>query len=203
MRNSYVHIAQTLEIDKSNENQIWLKQAQEESIIFASTLSSWQTTRWLISTLGVFGIGLFVATSTANNIYVAILNLKFESFINVIGILTFFFFFISFSFDCKRSLFRPGSGFMWESILSQQQKESTKNVYLLEDRLFNILGMEKSREFPIDIVAFVLWLIVMGGILIVWQYIKSGSLLLIFMGSGFILIGIYGVISGMYDRKWR
>ncbi len=92
---------------------------------------------------------------------------------------------------------------MWESILSQQQKESTKNVYLLEDKLFDILGKEKSREFPIDIVASVLWLIVTGGILIVWQYIKNGSLLLILMGGGFISIGIYGVMSGIHDRKWR
>ncbi len=203
LKNSYIHIEQTIRVDEnSNDKKICLKQTEEETVNFANTIISWQSAGWLISALGVIA-GIFVAASNANNIYDAILNLPFESIFNFAGILVFFFFFVSFSFDCKRSLFRPGSGFIWESIMSQQQKESTRNLYLIEDRLFDLLGKAKNREFPIDIAAFSFWFILNGGILIVWQYIKNGPLLLIFMGGGFILIGIYGFMSGIKDRKWR
>lgn len=206
LRNSYIQISQTFEIvrqDQIDDNQTWLSKVKEECTEFADTLPSWQNIRRLIIIIGTLIVGFFVATSNVNNIYQAILIIKFEVAIGLIIYAAFSFLFISFTFDYKRSLFRPGSGFLWESILPQQHKESIKNIYNIEDNLFSLLGKTKIREFPVDIVAFAQIFIVFGATAILLQQITNGRIIAIFIGCSFILIGIYSLINGIQDRKWR
>ena len=209
LKNSYIHLAQTVAVQQNDDNIKWFEQIKEQTVEFSNTLSSWQTIRWLVSIIGSI-IGTLVVvylTANVNTIYQAIIEHNFELFKILSSIISFaslfIMIFISFSFNYKRSLFRPGSGFFWEGILSQQQKESIKNVYLIEDQLFELLGKAKNREFPVDIIAYIQFLVIMAIFLTLWQIITNGHIMLIFMGFSFFLIGVYGLISGLRDRKWR
>lgn len=205
---SYVQLAQAFEtaIDEPSNTkyQIWLKQAEEASAKFANSLSSWHSIRGLVSALWPVVVGFLVAKLGVNDIYQAILEVELPPIGTLVVVLFFvvpyFLIFIHSAFTYKRKLF-------WG-----QPQETAKNVYQIEDRLFNLLEKGKTHEFPIDIVTFPILPFILGGVGI-WMgfmldiggypigLITFLKIICVFGGIWFVLEGIMRV--GKEIRKKR
>jgi hypothetical protein len=75
------------------------------------------------------------------------------------------------AFNYKRNLFDPPGLTYFKSTIYiflapfmknklDTSQESDTNIYQIENKLFEIIGKRKKREFPIDIVFFHLWILI-------------------------------------------
>jgi len=105
----------------------------------------------------------------------------------LIFVATYSLFFIYSAFTYKRKLF-------WGL-----QQETDKNVYQIEDKLFNLLEKGKTHEFPIDIVTFPILPFISGGFTIwVGFMLDIGGYLIGLIIIGIIFLKIFCVFGGSY-----
>jgi hypothetical protein len=231
---SYTQLSQALTTEETaedkNDNQTWLQDTAEATAKFAQTLTSWTSVRGLISTVGPVAVGFIAASLRVDNIYQAVVAVNVGS-LAVIGLILWFPFiyfclFLSMAFAYKRqlfllgskpfgrsnsdrskhrSLFRPRA--LLQKMRSEEQYEYPNNLYKAEDVLFVLLERGKGREFPVDIVAYVLASFVFGGIAV------GLTLAAAFDGEalGFEVLGVevpgilftlMGLVSGSFFLLW-
>lgn len=218
---SYVQNAQVISMDgpTAKEYLDWLKQAEEGTKKFASTLSSWQSIRGLASVMGALGplgSGLLIVSLKVENIYQGLVKIvplfslyTFSIILYFLFTMVYFWLVIFSAFNYKRNLFYPGSGFELFTLVrrSRTQQVSVKNVYKIEDKLFEILGKGKTLELPIDIIAYSLLTFTIG-IFSIWGSIKEqeGNMMpyLSYLTAAFSIFGgIYLLVVGFQRRKYR
>ncbi|MGC1120255.1 MAG: hypothetical protein WBA22_04095 [Candidatus Methanofastidiosia archaeon] len=198
LRDSYIHLELTFDPDEPSSEKCrnWLKQAEESSLKFASTLSSWKSVRGFASALWPLGVSVLVARLSMNDVACitesAVGSIGLISFIALILILSvpilYFCLFTFFAFRYKRRLFLKRLNGKYQMGRPKKEEESGNNVYQVENMLFLLVGKRKTREFPVDIftyavVSFPLFLLLM---IIEWQEghtalsFSLGALLLFF-----------------------
>jgi hypothetical protein len=212
LRDSYIHLEQTLEPDKHSSEKLreWLERAEESSLKFATTLSSWQSIRGLASALWPLGISLLVAKFSMNDATrigdSAVSEVDLISFIVLILILSvpilYFCLFIFFSFRYKRRLFLHELDVKHQLRYLKEEDVIGENAYQIENMLFILLGKRKSKEFPVDIVTYAIVSLPLFLFLTIIEWQKGNIAITLSLGAFLILfesIQIYFAIK----RKWK
>ncbi len=132
----------------------------------------------------------------------------FKNLAIVLFLVAFLLILISLAFAYKRSLFLPGSGFLWFDFVDTERARATNNVYEMEDGLFDLLEKGKIQEFPKDIATFALFWIILGVICILIPFfekrILSSYLYIIVYYSGILIFWILGFLAIWKIRHlWR
>ena len=139
-----------------------LKSAVAECNQLSDTLRTWKNSKtlaagavpvlagWLTSWLGTDNL-LLALPQLGIEIRGNLLSGSFASFLYVVvwvatslGLL---FLLFNQAFEAKRAIFLPA----W---LSDRSEASTHNIYASEDSLYALMGLHKSREFPLDSAAW-------------------------------------------------
>ena len=214
--NIYIQLSQTISTD--DEYQKWLMKTEEGTIKFANTLTSIQSIRGLASVFLPWISGVTIVILGSINIQQFFkLILPISNQVLIIGLvilisLIYFNLFILGSFIYKRNLFYKSGGFYIELVISLlnllpikkekiQLKNSFENIYQIEDELFEILSKRKTREKPIDVIAFSLQFFIFG----FWSILEpiyGHGILSNFVAVILFLFGILFILGG-FQRKWR
>lgn len=220
---SYVQFEQTIEVDEPKGIVFydWLKQTEEGTKKFANTLPTLQSIRGFLIAFLPWFTSLLIAILSADNIQKALGKLvqsstqafTFELLITITILYFFLFFTIAFMF--KRNLFYTISDslffifindlvdvFKSSKLFKHSEKRwhyfpfnerSYKNIYKLEDELFDMLGKRKNQELPIDYI-----------ILSIIYFVYGISIISLDVPSGLfsLFLGYFILISG-FERRWR
>jgi hypothetical protein len=140
---------------------------------------------------------------------------NFEDFAKMLFFAAYVLICISLAFAYKRSLFLPGSGFLWFDYAGKERAITVKNVYEMEDDLFNLLEKGKNREFPMDLVTFALFGFIFGGFCVfipffpTWHYYffnffgDVGFYIYLFVPLFFWIIGFYSLYKILSRGRLR
>jgi hypothetical protein len=146
LRASYILLELSMKIENTHsEYRNWLTESAEECARFADIPSLGKHIRWLIGVLLPVGISLLL------------INVRDYStaFLRVAGIIIVFtaysYISVLLAFSYKRNRFLHGSIRPIEHFWYSVPEESRANVYEIENRVFQLLGKKKNREFPVDI----------------------------------------------------
>jgi hypothetical protein len=215
---AYTQLSQSLPDEAStSEFMSWLKNTRDTCNEFSGTLFSWQSIPGLftafISFLGSFGLSEaisqsfksvleriaaplhvteFLATKTEpiNPVTTNPVE-EIQQFPDAWSSVRFLFYFlpllavIFLNYSCKRILFLHG----------ENDHIKRRNVYETEDKLFAALGRGKSREFPIDLLAIIIFIIAIAYLLTLREWTIFSVVLA--QANGFEPSGSYDM-AGVY-----
>jgi hypothetical protein len=213
LRDSYICLEQTFEPDepRSAKYREWLEKSEKALAKFADILTPWQSTRGLASALWPLVISfLVVKVSTiklsAVHIFHFINELHpfpfvFLLFTTMLILAIYFCIFIDSAFKCKRDLFLHGLSPI--SLLEiPRKKEPSKNIYKLENKLFDLLEKRKNREFPVEIATFAFFISFFAIFFIIILFQQGNFIFIYILVISWLLVMIFPVIFAK-KRVWR
>jgi hypothetical protein len=132
----------------AKEIREWTKEVSELCEKLAGTLASWSSVKGLVKLLWPLALGGLTAWLKVKDIWGVLEKLDRQTYLTIYFILVFpaiyLFIFMSAAFSYKRAMFIPGFDAHEQPYVPGSPPHS--NVYLLEDRLFDLLGRGKMRE---------------------------------------------------------
>jgi hypothetical protein len=222
---SYVQLSQIIKPDDplATEYKNWLMQAKEGTDNFANTLTSLNSIRSIIAIVLPWISGLIIALLGVSDIYQAIVQgisnisisnisvpqpetnfygiILIDKFQLIIGMILYFPLLVAMGFLYKRRLFYSNSISFWiRSHLSERSyvhNKDGRNIYEIENRLFNILDKQKALELPWDSIIFSMTII-----FIIIDTIYFYPNLSYLNNIPLIIMAIVSIISG-FRRFWR
>lgn len=188
------------------DHRDWAKECGEVCDKMSGTLATWASIEGAFKLLWPIAVGGFTAWLGVKDIWEVVRKLDANAYFLAYGILLFpaiyLLLFISDAFAYKREMFIPGFD-VDEQPYDPQLTAPESNVYLLEDRLFNLLRRRKSREKPWDIYFAAIGSFIFGSVPL-WSLLggEKPSWFLWLSGGFFWAIGILGLFRRK-KRLWR
>ena len=189
---SYIQFAQTFTYDETNirEYSDWLNRAEKESRRFADTLLSLKSIRGIITAFWPWGIILLLTTLNIGDLRNFILKPLFLSLIIIVYVLIMYSTIIIIgAFEYKRHLFYSDSSFL---VNQNHHDTNIKNIYRIENKLFNLLEKRKTPEIPISHIFLSLSIFFIASINFINStsaFSKVGPMLLFCLSIFFLIIG--------------
>jgi hypothetical protein len=202
LRSAYIQMAQPIVGADQKEAKKWLMETAISLEAFSKTLDSWSSIKGIFNLTWPVVVGFFLAWTQADNLYMALLTLSLPPVDVLLAAavvpITYIGLFLFSAFQCKRVLLRPKE----ESALSPLDL-SGLNIYALEDELFQHIRRRKVREFPLDILSYVVGAGTFGTVPIYFAMREPTiNWTLIASGSFFLLCSIVVALS-LRNRRWR
>ena len=188
----------------AKEIREWTKEVSELCEKLAGTLASWSSVEGLVKLLWPLALGGLTAWLGAKDIWEVLKKLNIQTYLIICGFLLFpviyLFIFMSDAFNYKRAMFIPGFDAHEQPYVPGSPPHS--NVYLLEDRLFGLLGRDKMREGRWDMYFRVLGCLIFGSVPVLdllWDRFVSPSapptLILWLSGGFFWMLALFCVVQ--------
>jgi hypothetical protein len=202
LRFAYVQLAQQLADVEQPKARTWLNETAASLETYSKTLDSWSSVKGIFSLTWPVGVGFYVAWAQTENLYSALLNLSLPRADLLLAVAMFpvvyLFLFLYSAFQYKRALLYPN-----ETGLVRAANWDGPNVYQLEDELFRQVRRKKTREFPLDILCYMV-ATGMFGFVPIYLTLKAPRIdwLQIASGSFFLLCAIVMPLS-LRRRQWR
>jgi hypothetical protein len=191
----------------AKEIREWTKEVSELCEKLAGTLASWSSVEGLVKLLWPLALGGLTAWLGVKDIWEVLKKLDTQTYLIIYGFLLFpviwLSIFMSNAFSYKRAMFIPGFDAHEQPYVPGSPPHS--NVYLLEDRLFGLLGRDKMREGRWDRYFIVLGCLIFGSVP-VWGLFVSPSepptLSLWLCGGFFWMAALFAWFKGR-KRQWQ
>lgn len=197
----------------------WLNEVIKSCEVFSSTLFSWgrlqKTIFWSLNIIATLIIAYYgkeflidVLRQSINNplyflvaiIFTIVILSIYGFFINIVIIM---------SFGAKRILFTPN---IETEYFSEPKDTRIINIYKTEDNLFNLLGHNKTPEFPIDIaIPFLFYnlfpmLLILLPIILILKQVNANLIEIVislFISSLPFLLTSPSYINDWKKREWK
>lgn len=188
-----------------------LKSAVAECNQLSDTLTTWKNGRTLFASVVPLILGWLTSWLGTDNLLLALPQLgieirgnllsgSFASFLQIIvwvatsGALLFLLF--NQAFEAKRAIFLP----TW---LSDRSEVSTHNIYASEDALYKLMGLHKTREFPLDAAAWIAIFLFVVAVFVLRISYYSSSILLVNVVALPVLIFVSVWLIRVTSRRWN
>jgi hypothetical protein len=220
-----------LAISSANERSKWLEDAQKACDKVVGAISSWQRLKLLAATLSPIIVGLVIARLGAEDVYDAVVKMaSSEAFkrgsgglLKGLGVayfvtaITYLLLPVAGSFSYKRGLFYPAGRFheqpKWRQRRLEKRRikrglpsfEHGRNVYQLENELYDLLETRKRPEVRLDLVVTICTLVLVAIAYFLGKvredFSQENSVTVVILVL--CLFGILRAINMARRRQWR